>query len=184
VKRGAVPADDTGGTASDWLLERAAAVRLLILDVDGVMTDGRLHYDADGREFKTFNVRDGYGIRRVMDAGIEVAVISGRASRSAAGRMAELGIRHVMLGRDDKEAALSELLALLGVAAEHTACVGDDAPDLPVMRRVSLPIAVADSHPSIVAAAAWRTTLPGGGGAVREVCDLLLAARASARHRG
>jgi 3-deoxy-D-manno-octulosonate 8-phosphate phosphatase (KDO 8-P phosphatase) len=181
VKRGDPPAGDTGGADSDWLLERAAAIRLLILDVDGVMTDGRLHYDADGREFKTFNVRDGYGLRRVMEAGIEVAVISGRASQSAAGRMAELGIRHVMLGRDDKEAAVSELIARLGVAAEHAACVADDAPDLPVMLRVALPIAVADSHASIAAAAAWRTTLPGGAGAVREVCDLLLAARARAR---
>ena len=99
------------------LLRRAAGIRLLILDVDGVMTDGRLHYDAEGREFKTFHVRDGYGIKRVMDAGIAVAVISGRRSQSAAGRMAELGIRHVMLGRDDKDAALDELLARLGVSA-------------------------------------------------------------------
>lgn len=159
------------------LRRRAAAIRLLILDVDGVMTDGRLHYDAEGREFKTFHVRDGYGIRRVMDAGIEVAVISGRRSQSAAGRMAELGIRHVMLGRDDKAAALEELLGRTGIPATATACVGDDAPDLAVMTRVALPIAVADCHDSIAHAAAWRTSLPGGAGAVREVCDLLLAAR-------
>jgi 3-deoxy-D-manno-octulosonate 8-phosphate phosphatase (KDO 8-P phosphatase) len=161
------------------LLRQAAGIRLLVLDVDGVMTDGRLHYDAEGREFKTFNVRDGYGIRRAIDAGIEVAVISGRRSQSAAGRMAELGIRHVMLGRDDKAAALEELLARTGIPAASAACVGDDAPDLPVMARVALPIAVADCHLSIAHAAAWRTTLPGGAGAVREVCDLLLAARAS-----
>lgn len=161
------------------LRQRAGAIRLLILDVDGVMTDGRLHYDADGREFKTFHVRDGYGIKRVMAAGIAVAVISGRRSQSAAGRMAELGIRHVMLGRDDKAAALEELLATLAIPAAHAACMGDDEPDLPVMRRVALPIAVADCHPCVAAAAAWRTTLPGGAGAVREVCDLLLAARAA-----
>jgi 3-deoxy-D-manno-octulosonate 8-phosphate phosphatase (KDO 8-P phosphatase) len=169
------------GAADAGLLARAAAVRLLVLDVDGVMTDGRLHYDAEGREFKSFHVRDGYGIRRVMDAGIEVAVISGRRSQSAAGRMAELGIRHVMLGREDKAAAFDELLARLGVGAESVACVGDDLPDLPIMQRAALPVAVADCHASILPAAAWRTTLPGGAGAVREVCDLLLAARASRR---
>jgi 3-deoxy-D-manno-octulosonate 8-phosphate phosphatase (KDO 8-P phosphatase) len=161
------------------LLRRAAGIRLLILDVDGVMTDGRLHYDAEGREFKSFHVRDGYGIKRVMAAGIAVAVISGRRSGSSAGRMADLGIPHVMLGREDKAAALAELLAATGVAATEAACVGDDLPDLPVMQRVALPIAVADCHADVVAAAAWRTSLPGGAGAVREVCDLLLAARAA-----
>jgi 3-deoxy-D-manno-octulosonate 8-phosphate phosphatase (KDO 8-P phosphatase) len=159
------------------LRKRAAEIRLLILDVDGVMTDGRLHYDAEGREFKSFHVRDGYGIRQVMSAGIAVAVISGRRSQSAAGRMAELGIRHVMLGRDDKAAALDELLTTLALPATSAACIGDDEPDLPVMQRVALPIAVADCHPCVVHAAAWRTSLPGGAGAVREVCDLLLAAR-------
>jgi 3-deoxy-D-manno-octulosonate 8-phosphate phosphatase (KDO 8-P phosphatase) len=161
------------------LLRCAAGVRLLILDIDGVMTDGQLHYDAEGREFKTFHVRDGYGIRRVMAAGITVAVISGRRSGAAAGRMADLGIRHVMLGREDKDAALDELLATLAIPASSAACVGDDAPDLPIMSRVALPVAVADCHPSVAGAARWRTTLPGGRGAVREVCDLLLAARAT-----
>lgn len=162
------------------LLRRAEAIRLLILDVDGVMTDGRLHYDASGREFKSFHVRDGFGIKRVMEAGVTVAVISGRQSQSAAARMAELGIRHVLLGREDKAAAVEELLAQLGIGADSAACVGDDVPDLPVMNRVALPIAVADCHEAILSAAAWRTTLPGGAGAVREVCDLLLAARARA----
>ncbi len=166
-----------GRPSDPALLRRAAGIRLLILDVDGVMTDGRLHYDPQGREFKTFHVRDGYGIKCVMAAGIAVAVISGRPSQSAAGRMADLGIRHVMLGREDKEAALDELLARVGIPAESAACIGDDEPDLPVMRRVALPIAVADCHESIARAAVWHTTLPGGTGAVREVCDLLLAAR-------
>lgn len=160
------------------LMRRAAGIRLLVLDVDGVMTDGRLYYDAAGREFKSFNVRDGYGIRRLMAAGITVAVISGRPSTSAAGRMADLGIPHVMLGEDDKARALAALLATTGIPAREAACVGDDEPDLPVMQQVALPIAVADCHPSVAAAAAWRTSLAGGAGAVREVCDLLLAARA------
>lgn len=159
------------------LRERAAGIRLLVLDVDGVLTDGRLHYDAEGREFKSFHVRDGYGIRQVMAAGITVAVISGRASRSTAGRMAELGVRHVLLGRDDKAVAFDELLGALALPVSCAACIGDDEPDLPVMRRVALPIAVADCHPSVSTVAAWHTTLPGGAGAVREVCDLLLASR-------
>lgn len=168
---------EAGAKPDASLLRRAAGIRLLVLDVDGVMTDGRLHYDAEGREFKTFHVRDGYGIKQIMAAGIEVAVISGRNSKSAAGRMAELGIRHVMLGREDKRAALDELLTRLGLSPDAVACVGDDGPDLDVMTRVALPIAVADCHPSILETAAWRTRLPGGAGAVREVCDLLLAAR-------
>jgi 3-deoxy-D-manno-octulosonate 8-phosphate phosphatase (KDO 8-P phosphatase) len=166
------------------ILRRAATIRLLILDVDGVLTDGGLHYDAEGREFKTFHVRDGFGIKRVLEAGIEVAVISGRMSRSTAARMAELGIRHVMLGREDKAAALGELLDRLGVGPEAAACVGDDLPDLAMMQRVALPIAVADCHGSIEAAALWRTTRPGGRGAVREVCDLLLHARAGGSASG
>lgn len=166
-------------TTNPELLRRAAPIRLLILDVDGVMTDGRLYYDAEGREFKGFHVRDGYGIKQVMAAGIEVAVISGRASQSAAARMADLGIRHVLLGRQDKSAALDELLAALDIGAASAACVGDDLPDLPIMRRVGLPIAVADCHPALCSEILWRTSQPGGAGAVREVCDLLLAARAS-----
>ncbi|CAG0940766.1 3-deoxy-D-manno-octulosonate 8-phosphate phosphatase (KDO 8-P phosphatase) [Gammaproteobacteria bacterium] len=163
------------------LLRRAAGIRLLILDVDGVLTDGRLHYDAEGREFKSFNVRDGYGIKQLMAAGFTVAVISGRPSTSAAGRMADLDIRHVMLGEADKGSALATLLEKTGIPASAAACVGDDEPDLPVMRQVALPIAVADCHPSVAGTAAWRTTLAGGAGAVREVCDLLLAARAARR---
>jgi 3-deoxy-D-manno-octulosonate 8-phosphate phosphatase (KDO 8-P phosphatase) len=163
------------------LKRRAAALRLLVLDVDGVMTDGQLHYDADGREFKTFHVRDGYGIRRLLGAGIAVAVISGRRSGAATGRMRDLGIEHALLGREDKGAALTELLERTGATAATTGCVGDDAPDLPVMERVALAIAVADCHPVILPAAAWQTTSPGGRGAVREVCDLLLTSRSGQR---
>lgn len=156
----------------------AARVRLLVLDVDGVLTDGQLHFDAEGREFKTFHVRDGYGIRQVMAAGIAVAVISGRASQATAARLAELGVMHAHLGCDDKAAALASLLATLGIPEDDMACVGDDVPDLPVMARAGLSVAVADAHPRVLAIAHWRTALPGGRGAVREVCDLLLDARA------
>lgn len=160
------------------LLRRAAAVRLLVLDVDGVLTDGRLYFDAEGREFKSFHVRDGYGIRRCLDAGIEVAVISGRRSRATVARMSELGIRHVLLGQDHKRAALDGLLGQLGLAPAQAACVGDDLPDLPLLEMAGLAVAVADAEPALLRHSHWRTRRPGGLGAVREVCDLLLRSRA------
>lgn len=158
----------------------AAEIDVLILDVDGVMTDGSLHYDADGREFKTFDVRDGYGIKALQHAGIEVAVISGRPSRAAAGRMAELAITHFTLGCHDKGAVLEALLATLGLPASRAACLADDLPDVPLLTRVALPIVVADCHESVLPLAQWRTRAGGGRGAVREVADMLLAARARA----
>lgn len=160
------------------LIAIAARIRLLVLDVDGVLTDGRLHYDADGREAKSFHVRDGYGMHQLMKAGVEIAVISGRPSQAAAARMTELGVRHVALGRNDKLAAFQEIATRLQIAPDRVACMGDDEPDLPVLQRVALPVAVADAHPRVLAATPWRTRLPGGTGAVRELCDLLLAARA------
>ncbi len=162
------------------LRSAAARIRVLVLDVDGVLTDGRLYYDADGRETKAFHVRDGYGIQRVLAAGITVAVISGRRSGAAAARLAELRVPHVFLGRNDKAAALAELLAVLQAPAETVACVGDDTPDLGMMGGAGLRIAVADAHPDVAREAHWVTALPGGQGAVREVCDLLLAARRAA----
>jgi len=152
-------------------------MRLLVLDVDGVLTDGRLTYGASGELGKTFHVRDGYGIRAVLAAGIEVAVISGRHSSAVVRRCEELGIRHVFLGVDDKGTALTRLLETLDVSPAECACLGDDAPDVPMLRQVGLAIVVADAHPSARVAAHRRTRQAGGAGAVREVCDWLLAAR-------
>lgn len=163
---------------SSDVLNAAAAVELLVLDVDGVLTDGRLVYDAEGREAKVFNVRDGYGIKALQAAGVRVAVISGRASRPVSVRMAELGIEHVILGRDDKLTALQELIARLGLPSfEPVAYVGDDLPDLPAIEAAGLGLTVADGRAELRAAAMGTTRLGGGQGAVREVCDLLLAAR-------
>ena len=161
----------------DKVRQQAATVELLVLDVDGVLTDGRIQLDADGREFKVFNVKDGYGIRRVLDAGIEVAVISGRKSVPVEKRTAELGIRHVHLGISDKISVFRKLLEDLGIDAGVVACVGDDAPDMECMSASGLAIAVADAHPDLDAVADWHTSKDGGQGAVREVCDLLLSAR-------
>jgi 3-deoxy-D-manno-octulosonate 8-phosphate phosphatase (KDO 8-P phosphatase) len=158
------------------IMNRAANVRLLVLDVDGVLTDGRLYFDADGREQKVFHVRDGYGIKALQESGVPVAVISGRSSVAVEKRVAELAIRHSQLGCEDKAAALTSLLAELGIPPDAVACVGDDSPDLPVMEMVGLSIAVGDAHPDVVAAADWVTQLAGGMGAVREICDLLMQA--------
>lgn len=157
----------------------AARIRLLVLDVDGVLTDGRLYYDSDGRESKSFHVRDGYGIQQVMAAGVAVAVISGRRSPAAAARLAELQVPHVFLGRNDKRRVLDELLAELRIPLESVACVGDDVIDLEIMTPAGLGFTVPDAHPDVLRAADWVTSASGGRGAVREVCDLLLATRST-----
>jgi 3-deoxy-D-manno-octulosonate 8-phosphate phosphatase (KDO 8-P phosphatase) len=159
------------------LEEIARGVRLAVFDVDGVFTDGRLWMGSDGVEFKAFSVRDGIGIKQLLAAGIEVAIISGRASPAVDRRMAELGVTRLVQGCHDKAAALLKLLAETGIEARQAAFLGDDTPDLPPMRMVGLPAAVADAHPAALEAAAWVSTLPGGRGAVREFCEMLLEAR-------
>ena len=158
-----------------------ASIRLLVLDVDGVLTDGRLRYGPDGEQEKVFHVRDGYGIRSLAASGVLIAVISGRNSAAVARRCADLGIREVQQGIADKAAAFAALIARLGLAARDCACIGDDTLDVAMMRQVGLAIAVADAHAEARRAAHRRTRLVGGAGAVREVCDWLLGARARAR---
>lgn len=162
----------------DAVLQRAQRVRLLVLDVDGVLTDGRIYLSAAGEELKVFHVRDGSGLVAVQRAGITVAIVSGRDSAAVQRRAAELGIRHLRQGVGDKGAELERLLVELGMDAAETACVGDDTPDLPMLARVGLAIGVADAHPALREAVHWVTPSPGGRGAVRDVCDLLLSARA------
>lgn len=161
----------------DGLRELAAGVRLAVFDIDGVFTDGRIWMGSDGVEFKAFSVRDGVGIKQLLAAGIEVAIISGRASLAVDRRMAELGVKRVVQGCEDKAGALAELLRETGVAAGQAAYLGDDTPDLPAMRIVGLPGAVADAHPDVRAAGLWVSTQPGGCGAVREFCEMLLGAQ-------
>ena len=153
------------------------SIRLLVLDVDGVLTDGRLYYGPDGEAQKVFHVRDGAGIKAVLAAGIGVAVISGRNSAATATRCAELGISAVLQGIDDKATAFAGLCARLGLGARQCACVGDDSPDIPLLQIAGFAVAVADAHPEARRAAHRCTTLGGGQGAVREVCDWLLSAR-------
>lgn len=156
------------------ILQRAAQIRLVIFDVDGVLTDGSLYLDDNGMEYKAFNSRDGHGMKLLRQSGVEIAIISGRSSGVVKERMASLGIHHVYQGREQKLPALGELLEQLQIPMEQVAYVGDDVIDLPVMRRVGLAIAVADAHPFVRQHAHWQTPSGGGRGAAREVCELIM----------
>lgn len=156
---------------------RAQKVRVVIFDVDGVLTDGSLFIGDDGQEYKAFNSRDGHGMTMLQQTGIKLAIITGRTSEVVRIRMEGLGIEHVYQGRRDKLPAYEELKQTLGVDDEAIAYVGDDVVDLPIMRRVGLPIAVADAHPLVLEQAVWRTPSPGGRGAGRDVCEMIMDAQ-------
>jgi 3-deoxy-D-manno-octulosonate 8-phosphate phosphatase (KDO 8-P phosphatase) len=159
------------------VLEKAKKLKLLILDVDGVLTDGSLFFDQEGNEYKAFHARDGHGIKLLRQTGVEVAVISGRKSNSVALRMKSLGIEHVYQGHENKIAAFNEIIAKIGITPEQAAHVGDDLLDLPIMIRVGLAVAVADANFVVKQHADWCTSLSGGHGAVREVCDFIMQAQ-------
>ncbi len=152
-------------------------IKLLILDVDGVLTDGRIEYGSGGMEIKAFDVKDGFGIRLLLEAGIEVAIITGRKSDALRHRVKDLKIEHLYEGVEDKVDVFKELLEKLGVDEEKVAYVGDDLYDLPVMTKVGVSIAVHDAHEAVKESADLVTTLPGGRGAVREVCEAMLEAK-------
>lgn len=154
--------------------QRAANIRLLALDVDGVLTDGRLYFGPQGEALKIFHVRDGAGLVHIRKAGIEIAIISGRQSAAVDARMKELGIVHVKQGVGDKRIVLQQLKDELHIKDDGICCVGDDTPDLAMFSLAHFAIAVADAHQDLKAAAHHVTQLNGGQGAVREVCDLLL----------
>ncbi|HEY8051386.1 MAG TPA: HAD hydrolase family protein [Steroidobacteraceae bacterium] len=156
------------------------AIRLLVLDVDGVLTDGRLYFGPRGEALKVFHVRDGNGIVQLRRAGIAVAVISGRRSSMVAVRCRELGVQYVYQGVRDKLPVLERLCRRLKVPLAACAAVADDLPDLQVLGAVGMSFAVADAHATVRRAVRFVTRLPGGQGAVREVCDQLLARRTRA----
>jgi len=156
--------------------ERLAQVRLVAFDVDGVFTDGRFYLSADGIESKAFNTQDGFGVRQLIDAGVAVAVISGRASGAVERRMKELGVPFVVLACSDKVAALEDIIAELGITPAECAFVGDDIPDLAALEYAGVSIAVANATPQLLQKCD-TTRASGGAGAVREICDMLLAAR-------
>jgi len=157
-------------------LDRLDQIRLIAFDVDGVFTDGRFYLSDDGVESKAFHTQDGYGVRRLLDAGVAVGVISGRQSAAVEKRMTELGVPHVVLGCKNKVAAMDELARELGLSVSECAYVGDDLPDLPLLEHVGFSVAVANAVPALQEYCDYVTGKPGGSGAVREVCDLLVAA--------
>jgi 3-deoxy-D-manno-octulosonate 8-phosphate phosphatase (KDO 8-P phosphatase) len=159
------------------VLERARAVRLAVFDVDGVLTDGTLYIGAQGEAFKAFNILDGHGIKMLQAAGVACAILSGRTSEAVARRAAELSVKHVVQGSADKVADFEELVARAGVEPRACAFVGDDLPDLAVMKRCGLAVAVANAVAAVKEAAHYVTRAGGGRGAVREFCELVLEAR-------
>lgn len=165
------------GEISALLLEQLRDVKLLICDIDGVFSDGRIYLGNDGEELKAFHTRDGFGVKAALNAGIEVAVITGRQSNIVERRMSALGVPYIFQGQNNKTLAYEELIAHLGLKDNQVAYIGDDVPDLALVHRAGLGIAVHDAHPSVRHAAQYVTTLPGGFGAVREVTDILLMAQ-------
>ena len=159
------------------LIEKMRKVKVLILDVDGVLTDGRIIISDDGQETKCFDVRDGHGLKMIQRAGIEVVFLTGRKSQVVAHRARELGVDRVYQGALDKLAVFQEILAQGGLVAEQTAYMGDDIVDLPVLRRAGFSVAVRDSHVEVLQTVDLVTQNPGGRGAVREVCELILKAQ-------
>ncbi len=157
--------------------EALAKLRLVAFDIDGVFTDGRFYLSNDGVESKAFHTHDGFGIRQLLDAGLDVVVISGRQSAAVEKRMNELGVQHIVQGSTDKVAAFDTLAGKLGIDKKEAAFVGDDVPDLPLLRHVGFSVAVNKADTAIKAECDYTTDNAGGFGAVREVCDLIVSAR-------
>ena len=159
------------------VIKAAQKIKLILLDVDGVLTDGRLYYGNDGEEFKAFDIQDGLGIKLLQKGGIEVGIITGRTSKLLTRRTEELDIELVVQGREDKLTALNEILEDRAINLKEIAFVGDDLPDLAVIRRVGLGITPANGNHIVAGQALWQTKKGGGQGAVREVAELILNAQ-------
>lgn len=148
---------------------------LLVMDVDGVMTDGKITYTSDGQELKSFNIKDGFGIKRAQTSGIETVIITGRISPMVERRALELGIAHLIQGSEDKLASLSDLLDRINLSLDQVAYIGDDLPDLTAIESVKLGACPADAASEVRSKADWVSTRAGGDGCVRELCDLLVS---------
>jgi 3-deoxy-D-manno-octulosonate 8-phosphate phosphatase (KDO 8-P phosphatase) len=159
------------------LHETAARVRLLALDVDGVLTDGCIYYGNSGEELKAFNIKDGLGIKLLQSAGVSVAIITGRSSDIVQRRASELGISEIIQGREDKLTALQQLAQRLDIDLQECAYMGDDLPDLAAIRAAGVGMTVADAVATVASHSDWQSQSAGGHGAVREACEYLLAAR-------
>ncbi len=165
------------GQVEPQIMTIAKQIKLLICDVDGVFSDGLVYMGNQGEELKTFHTRDGYGVKTLMQAGVQVAIITGRQSQIVTNRMTALGIKLIYQGQDNKLLAYQDILDQLQLSPEQVGYIGDDLIDWPVMEKVALKVSVQDGHPLLVQRANYVTYTPGGRGAVREVCDLILQAR-------
>jgi 3-deoxy-D-manno-octulosonate 8-phosphate phosphatase (KDO 8-P phosphatase) len=169
--------DTLYGPVDEAVFAIAKQIKLLICDVDGVFSDGLIYMGNQGEELKTFHTRDGHGVKSLMGAGVEIAIITGRESKIVENRMTALGISLIYQGQNDKVKAYNDICAKLNIAPEQTGYIGDDLIDWPVMEKVALKVCVADGHPLLAQRANYVTNIKGGYGAVREVCDLILQAR-------
>ncbi len=159
------------------ILEKAKKIRLVVFDVDGVLTDGSLFLGDDGQEYKAFNSLDGHGMKMLQRSGVQIGIITGRTSKVVSTRMDSLDIRHVYQGQLEKLPAYETLKKDLGLEDDQIAYVGDDVVDLPIMRQVGLAIAVQDAHRLVRQHAHWQTPSDGGRGAARDVCELVMEAQ-------
>ena len=159
------------------IVSAAKKIKLLICDVDGVFSDGSVYLGNNKEELKTFNTKDGFGIKALINSGTEVAIITGRTSNIVKERMASLTVKHIYQGMEDKITGFNQLLSDLSLAPEEVAYIGDDFPDIPVMKRVGLSVATADAHPYVKQISHLTTTINGGRGAVRELTDLIIMAQ-------
>jgi len=165
------------GAVPSNIFEGCRSLKLLVLDVDGVLSDGFIYLGNASEEYKAFNTKDGYGIKAVVDCGVDVAVITGRRSSIVENRMQALNAKFIIQGEENKQQALGELMIKLGLAPSQVASIGDDMPDLGLFAHSAIRVAVNDAHPSVKAKANFITKLDGGRGAVREFCDLVLQAK-------
>jgi 3-deoxy-D-manno-octulosonate 8-phosphate phosphatase (KDO 8-P phosphatase) len=165
------------------IIEKARTIRLVIFDVDGVLTDGSIFIGDGGEEYKAFNSRDGHGMKMLQQSGVDIGIITGRTSEVVRHRMESLGIKHVYQGQLDKLPAFEELLTKLGLAAEQVAYVGDDVVDLPILVRAGLAIAVQDAHQMVKQHSHWITPSPGGRRAARDVCEFIMQAQGNLESR-
>jgi 3-deoxy-D-manno-octulosonate 8-phosphate phosphatase (KDO 8-P phosphatase) len=165
------------GEIEQSVMDKFANVTLLVCDVDGVFSDGTILLGNQGEELKAFNTKDGYGIKALAKIGVDVAVITGRQSQIVANRMQALNVKHIMQNREDKQVAIQELMKQYGYSRSQIASVGDDMPDIGMFLESEIGIAVADAHPMVKLKATFSTSLDGGRGAVREICDLILQAK-------
>ncbi len=162
------------GNVQPELLQKLARVKILVCDIDGVFSDGRIYMGNNGEELKAFHTRDGLGVKALRTAGIEVAVITGRSSKIVEQRMRALGVPFIYQGQESKQAPFEDILDTLGLTADQAAYIGDDSPDLPLIQLAGLGVAPFDAHPAVQQAADYVTTCRGGFGAVREIADLIL----------